>query len=291
MSNICSFIVENAVVTMECNSAITVVVDQLISTYLREEFWFLPTSNVGDAHRTTDFLEDQLALLRTKDRIDQLSYWEKGLPIQQINSNIQLICLMIKGISISSGIKDFKLFLIKVMYPLMEKLGNENALIANTALNALSVISRNCEGAVPGNGGRERGMVGRNSGSIAELISENSDYLINSISMSFRHLTLLSSAPCVLSVMLSYSNKDILPIVADVIQDVFRFLDLYQEEVAISLMKVLKSLALAMQAWFGKEGNDDEFLEKAAVQVGILLLKCSPLLAITVRNFKCQPIF
>ena len=272
---------------MESNSSLTVIVDQLISTYLREEFWFLPTSNVNDVHKTADFLEDQLALLRTEDRIDQLSYWEKGLPIEQINSNIQLICLMIKSISVSSGIRNFNLFLIKVMYPLMEKLGNENALIANTALNALSVISRNCEGAVSASGGYERGMAGRNAGSIAELISENSDYLINSISMSFRHLTLLSSAPCVLSVMLSYSNKDILPIVADVIQDVFRFLDLYQEEVAISLMKVLKSLALAMQAWFGKEGNDDEFVEKTAIQVGILLLKCFPFVRFATRSFYC----
>ena len=261
--------------------------DKIISTYLRDEFWYLPTSNVSDVSGSTkNFLEDQLAVLRTEERADQLSFWEKGIPIEKINSNIQLICLMINGVSICSGIKNFNVFLIRVLYPLMEKLGNENALIATAALNALSVISRNCvDGAVNSGtdsasgscnhvkegtnsngiqGSVKRPYEGASSwsnfgdGYIGELILNNADYLVNSISMSFRHLTLLSSAPCVLSVMLTYSNKDILPLVADVIQDVFNCLDLYQEEVAFPLMKVLKSLASAVHIWFGKEADDDD---------------------------------
>ena len=226
-------------------------------------------SNVNDVGGITqNLLDDQLTLLRTEEKIDQLSYWEKGIPIEQINSNIQLICLMINSISVCSGIRNFNVFLIKVMYPLLEKLGNENALIANSALSALSVISKNCEGATK-NCSHVRAVHGNYSGSIAELISSNADYLINSISMSFRHLTLLSSAPCVLSVMFSYSNSDILQLAADVIQDVFHCLDLYQEEVAFSLMKVLKSLALAVQTWFGSEPIDSDLGEKPVKEVSV----------------------
>lgn len=205
---------------------------------------------------TKNYLEEQLTLLRAGESREQLGYWERGLPIEQINSNIQLICLMIKGISICSGLKNFGVSLIRVLYPILEKLGNENSMIAASALDALSVISRKCVGASKG------------TNPIADLISHNSDYLINSISMSFRHLTLLSSAPCVLSVMLSYSNRDILPIVSDVIQDVFRCLDLYQEEVAFSLMKVLKSLVSAVYTWYGSEFTNVESKQNID-QVGV----------------------
>ena len=263
---------DNLVYPGEGVPPIAPVIDQIISTYLKDDFWFLPTSNVNDVSGATkNFLDDQLTLLRTEDRIDQLSYWEKGIPIEQINSNIQLICLMINGIAICSGIRNFNVFLIKVMYPLLEKLGNENAQIANTSLNALSAISKNC-----GRGSENHSPDGilhsSYSGSIAGLISHNADYLVNSISMSFRHLTLLSSAPCVLSVMLTYSNRDILPLVADVIQDVFHYLDLYQEEVAFSLLKVLKSLAMAVQKWFGKEPNDSTLRDNVPKQVSPLFL-------------------
>lgn len=266
------YYVENADSSIERSPSIVVVVSQIISTFLRDEFWFLPTSNVNDiGGLTQNLMGDQLTLLRTEEKIDQLSYWEKGIPIEQINSNIQLICLMINSVSVCSRIRNFNVFLIKVIYPLLEKLGNENALIANSALSALSVISQNCEGASE-NCSLERAMPRRYSGSIADLISNNADYLINSISMSFRHLTLLSSAPCVLSVMFSYSNSDILQLAADVIQDVFHCLDLYQEEVAFSLMKVLKSLALAVQTWFGNESVDGDLREKPVKQVSAFFL-------------------
>lgn len=252
---------------------ITDVVSQIVSVYLRDEFWYLPTTNVSDVSGLTkDFLENQLTLLKTREETEQLSYWEKGIPIEQINSNIQLICLMIDGISICSGIPNFNVFLIKVLYPLLEKLGNENAMIAETSLNSLSVISKNCCG-----GSTSRGSDGAtferpaNDASIADLISHNADYLVNSISMSFRHLTLLSSAPCVLSVMLTYSNKEILPLVADVIQDVFNCLDLYQEEIAFSLMQVLKSLASAVSTWYGEVCNNVENEEKTQQVLDYLL--------------------
>ena len=229
------------------------VINQVISTYLRDEFWYLPTANVTDVHGTQrEFLEDRLSLMRIESKANELEYWEKGISIEQINSNIQLTCLMINGIAICSGViqRYFNVNLINVLYPLLEKHGNENALIARSAHKALRSISSNCGEA-----------------SVAELISNNADYLVNAISMSFRHLTLLSSAPCVLSVMLTYSNEDILPLVIDVIQDVFNCLDMYQDEVAFSMMSVLKSLSFAVKTWFADLQKDALNEERPPAQV------------------------
>eukprot|EP00112_Aurelia_sp_Birch-Aquarium-sp1_P010776 Seg2291.4 transcript_id=Seg2291.4/GoldUCD/mRNA.D3Y31 product="TELO2-interacting protein 1" protein_id=Seg2291.4/GoldUCD/D3Y31 len=66
--------------------------------------------------------------------------------------------------------------------------------------------------------------------------------------------------------MLTYSNADILPLVTDVIQDVFNCLDMYQDEVAFSMMSVLKSLSFAVKTWFA-DGQKDAQKEERPAQV------------------------
>ena len=216
------------------------IIQQIILTYLRDEFWYLPTCNIIDADSSQrQLLSDHLELVKLEAEPNS-TYWEKGLSFEQLNSNIQLTCLLIEAMALcSSVLKDeFGVFLIRVLYPLLEKHGNENAEIARAAHDALVCVSRNC-----------------GESSVAELISHNADYLTNAISMSFRHLTLFSSAPCVLSVMLTYCDAGVLPMVTDVIQDVFYRLDMYQNEIVFSLMRVLRSFVSAVNEWFAEKGT------------------------------------
>jgi len=55
---------------------------------------------------------------------------------------------------------------------------------------------------------------------IQELILMNADYLVNSISLRLRHLMSNPKAPLVLKVTVTYSNKDILPVIDDTITEV-----------------------------------------------------------------------
>ena len=227
------------------------VIEQVLSTFFHEEFWYLPTTNVVSADiGEKGVLEYQLGLTKAEKYSKDLIYWEQGIPVTQINSNIQLICLMLNGVSVCSGVMmgKFNVYLIKVLYPVLEKLGDQNAQIARCAQNTLDIVSHNC-----------------GEKSTATLLLKNADYLVNSVSLSLRNLTLFSSAPSVLSMMLVYSNMEILPIVADVMQDVFNCLDFYQEEVTFSLMKVLKSFVSSVNTWFGdeltkeKDGQEHEY--------------------------------
>eukprot|EP00794_Sanderia_malayensis_P005518 gene5518-6203_t len=227
------------------------VIDQVITMYLSEEFWYLPTSNVNAINFTQrQLVSDQLELIEVEGNPlgrDGSEYWEKGLSFEQLNSNIQLVCLLIEGLAACSFVLkvDYNVFLIKVLYPLLEKHASENAQIARTAHHSLVLISKHCGEA-----------------SVTDLITHNADYVINAISMSFRHLTLFSSAPCVLSVVLTYCDAGKLTLVNDVVEDVFYCLDVYQDDIVYSLMRVLRSLAKAVKEWFADEEVQDTAMKK-----------------------------
>jgi len=122
---------------------------------------------------------------------------------------------------------------MEVLYPLLEKVGSTNTNIHVSALETLHDITRNC--------GYEN---------MFELIIINSDYLLNSITLEFRRLTTNSATSSVLCVILQYCTKDFLPIISDAIEDVFKVLDEYQDEVADDMLNVLKFLAMAVYKWY-----------------------------------------
>ena len=81
--------------------------------------------------------------------------------------------------------------------------GSSNASIHRTAMHVLTDISRYC-----------------NYDSVSDLILFNSDYLINSVALQFRHMMLGSVAPAVLSVILKLCDRDIMSVVCDATADV-----------------------------------------------------------------------
>ena len=221
------------------------LMDQLVSMYILDDYWYLPTCNTSESDPSIKEVIHQYSDVSNKPNrqdVQAITYFKDGLSFENINNNIQLICLLIEGLANCSVVlkKRFEVYFARTLYPLLEKLANENANISTTAFDALITICKNC--GYP---------------SVASLISSNADYLVHSIQMNLRHLVLLSSAPDVLSVMLTYSNEDVLPLVSDVLQDVFDALDSYQEEVAYSLMRVLRSLAVAVKTWFADKENPE----------------------------------
>ncbi|NXO00447.1 TTI1 protein, partial [Rhinopomastus cyanomelas] len=160
-----------------------------------------------------------------------------------MNSNIWQICIQLEGIGCFAAVlrREFRLLLLLVLYPVLEKAGDKTLLISETALGTLVDICEACS-----------------YESLQSLINENSDYLVNGISLHLRQLAQQPRASQVLDTMLRHSDASLLPLVEDIIQDVLGALDQSYSNQASTFLRVLHSVMIATVRWFGLcSGKED----------------------------------
>lgn len=155
--------------------------------------------------------------------------------IHQLNCNIWQLCIQLEGIACFAQALgcDFRPLLMTSLYPVLEKAGEETLLVSQTALGSMWDISRAC-----------------GYSSLKELINENSDYLLNDISLNLQRLSQHPQAPRVLTVMLTHSDCSLLPLVRDIVQDVLMALDLSYDHTSALFCSVLHALMKALARWF-----------------------------------------
>ncbi|XP_018530805.1 TELO2-interacting protein 1 homolog [Lates calcarifer] len=160
--------------------------------------------------------------------------------IHQLNSNIWQLCIQLEGIACFSKALgcDFRPLLMTSLYPVLEKAGEETLLVSQAALGSMWDISKAC--GYP---------------SLKELINENSDYLLNDISLNLHRLSQHPQAPRVLTVMLTHSDCSLLPLIGDIVQDVLMALDLSYDHTAALFCTVLHALMKALVRWFPFSGK------------------------------------
>uniref|UniRef100_A0A3B4ALX8 Uncharacterized protein n=1 Tax=Periophthalmus magnuspinnatus TaxID=409849 RepID=A0A3B4ALX8_9GOBI len=148
-----------------------------------------------------------------------------------LNSNIWQLCVQLEGISCFAQAlgQGFCPLLMTSLYPVFEKAGEENLLVSQAALDCMWGICKAC--GYP---------------SLKELINENSDYLLNDISLNLQRLSQHPQAPRVLTVMLTHSDCSMLPLVGDIVQDVLTALDLSYDHTAALFCSVLHALMKAL---------------------------------------------
>ncbi|NXC00885.1 TTI1 protein, partial [Orthonyx spaldingii] len=127
------------------------------------------------------------------------------------------------------------------LYPVLEKAGDRTLLISETALGTLADICEAC-----------------GYDSVQRLINENSDYLVNGISLNLRQLAHQPRASQVLDTMLRHSDASLLPLVEDVIQDVLSALDQSYNSQASTFLRVLHSVMTALVQWFGMPSAEEQ---------------------------------
>ncbi|KFZ55171.1 TELO2-interacting protein 1, partial [Antrostomus carolinensis] len=161
---------------------------------------------------------------------------EPQLTTRTMNSNIWQICIQLEGVSCFAAVlgTEFRLLLLSALYPVLEKAGDKTLLISETALGTLVDICEACS-----------------YDSVQCLINENSDYLVNGISLNLRQLAHQPRASQVLDTMLRHSDASLLPLVEDVIQDVLCALDQSYSDQASTFLGVLLSVMTALARWFG----------------------------------------
>ncbi|NXL46108.1 TTI1 protein, partial [Podilymbus podiceps] len=183
---------------------------------------------------------------------------EPQVTTRTMNSNIWQICIQLEGVGCFAAVlgKEFRVLLLSALYPVLEKAGDKTLLISETALGTLVDIQEAC-----------------GYDSVQSLINENSDYLVNGISLNLRQLAHRPHASQVLDTMLRHSDARLLPLVDDIIQDVLSTLDQSYNNQASTFLRVLHSIMAALVRWFGsscgeehQRGQTDEWRSRTLSQ-------------------------
>lgn len=224
--------------------------EMLVEAYLEDDLWKLPVTNKHLSYRRNS-PANPFSTLSYEDGNDLAMHSShSSISFETLHNNIQIICLLLEGMGVCAEVlgTNFNVLLINTLYPVLEKIGSINAAVSETAMETLTDIVTFC-----------------NYENISDLILINADYLINSVTMQFRHLVHGSAAPAVLCVVLRFCSKDMMVIVADAVGDVFRVLDDYQDEVAEEMLNVLKCFAIAVNKWYTNDlgsAHNSECMEK-----------------------------
>ncbi|CAH1773622.1 unnamed protein product [Owenia fusiformis] len=215
---------------------IAVIIRSLVETYLSAAYWNIPVSN-AEAIRG---MQQQA----NPWQLNQSGRLKKNLhSIETLNSNIMQLCLMLEGFGIFAKVLggDFEVMLQYILYPTLEKLGEESALLSDTAYITLCDITKH----------------GKYS-SINDLLCKNADFIVSSISLRLRHLGRNPNTPLVLKVLLKYTGKEIIHYIDDTIREILQSLDDNHQDECEIFMKVLHSLVCAVQRWYPPQTNSSE---------------------------------
>ncbi|KAM9590071.1 TELO2-interacting protein 1 homolog [Trichechus inunguis] len=232
------------------------IVTSVLEEYTSQENWYLVTcieaeEMGGELTMKQSSLQAITSNAHTCQVTSSPALSKPSPTVCSMNSNIWQICIQLEGIghfAYALG-NDFRLLLMSALYPVLEKAGDQTLLISQAATSAMMDMCHAC-----------------GYDSLQHLINQNSDYLVNGISLNLRHLAQHPHTPKVLEVMLRNSDASLLPLVADVVQDVLATLDQFYDKRATSFVSVLHALLAALAQWFpdrrqlqeqslGKEGS------------------------------------
>ncbi|XP_069740729.1 TELO2-interacting protein 1 homolog [Narcine bancroftii] len=219
---------ETPVSTEDFKATITSIVEE----YTSMDNWHLVTNL--DSENETGLNKNQPQFQGFTEGFHSGSQYS-SLTVHTMNSNIWQICIQLEGIGYFARVlnKEFRLVLMTTLYPVLEKIGAETLLISQIARSTLVDMCQACGYA-----------------SLQEMINQNLDYLVNTISLNLRRLDQHPHTPRVINVMFSYSDASFLPLVDDLVQDVLLSLDHYHIEKAQLIFTVLHSLLTALACWF-----------------------------------------
>nr|XP_010959048.1 TELO2-interacting protein 1 homolog [Camelus bactrianus]XP_045376908.1 TELO2-interacting protein 1 homolog [Camelus bactrianus] len=229
------------------------IVTSILEEYISQENWYLVTcieaEEVGEELTVRQSgLQALTSGAHTRQLLSSPAFSQPSPTICSMNSNIWQICIQLEGVGHFARAlgTDFRLLLMSALYPVLEKAGDQTLLISQAATGAMMDICHAC--------GYE---------SLQHLINQNSDYLVNGISLNLRHLSLHPHTPKVLEVMLQNSDASLLPLVADVVQDVLATLDQFYDKRATSFVSVLHALLVALAQWFPDADNLGQLQEQS----------------------------
>ncbi len=128
----------------------------------------------------------------------------------EIDWRLEAIALEIIAFSASRLKSDFRMELIDVLYPVATFLGSQNAQLREHAITTLNQIAS---------------FSGYTS--VSDMIIDNADYMVNSVSLRLNTLDISPASTQVLTMMIRLTGPKLIPFLDDVVVAIFAALDNY----------------------------------------------------------------
>ncbi|XP_002130662.2 TELO2-interacting protein 1 homolog [Ciona intestinalis] len=220
------------------NQAISSVVDELLDLYTEEQSF-----NATNASQTVDV---DLCVPEASNYSITFPLQAESHPqrIKPLASSSMMVCLQLESFAVFSTLLETKFCsrLVKVLYPLLEKVSHSTDKVSECAVLSLAVISRSCGYA-----------------STADLIKFNADYLASTLSLHLQHLSLFPRCPDVLQAILKYDDKTLFPLIRDTIQEILSKFDVTNTDVDTlqSFVSLFVCVLRSIQNWFDRAHTSD----------------------------------
>ncbi|KAG6030783.1 hypothetical protein E4U40_007674 [Claviceps sp. LM458 group G5] len=206
--------------------------DQIASFWLCHEL----VKAVHVCNADSDTFLDLSAFADSSDDIGIISEDLYSYSVQVLESHVdsdpadwqlEALALEVVAYSARSRGKAFRQHLIDVLFPVVTFLGSDNQLLQQHAIASLNSIALSCEYA-----------------SVSDLIVDNVDYMVNSVSLRLNSLDVSPASMQVLMMMIRLSGPGLIPYLNDVVDSIFSALDNYHGYtlLAENLFSVLKEI-------------------------------------------------
>ena len=183
------------------------------------------------------------------------SVQDSGKKLHDKNKAVMHMCLFIEGIGHFAEAlgPTFKSLMIRALYPLVEYLAHENVHLSSTAYASLTQVRIACS-----------------YDTLDELLRDNADYLVSSVSLKLRHIAENRRCPQALCVMLRHCSSSLLPVVEHSVLQLLDTLDDHYTQHILLFLPVLLELAKAIERWFPTEaenGSDKDIMCSNSTQL------------------------
>ncbi|KAL2051784.1 hypothetical protein ABVK25_007940 [Lepraria finkii] len=140
---------------------------------------------------------------------------------------LQALALETVAIQARNQKYDFRPELVDALYPILERLGSNNAALQQHAMTCLNIVSNSCD--YPDS---------------ASLIVDNADYLANAVALKLNTFDISPEAPQVLVMMIRLCGSALIPYLDDLVESVFSILACYHgyPKLVESLFSVLNAI-------------------------------------------------
>ena len=139
----------------------------------------------------------------------------------------------------------FRPELVDALYPILERLGSDNAALQQQAMTCLNIVSNACDYL-----------------DSAALIIDNADYLVNAVALKLNTFDISPQAPQVLVMMIRLCGSALIPYLDDLVESVFSIMACYNgyPKLVESLFSVLDAIVeeAAKSSTPAIEGNSED---------------------------------
>lgn len=139
---------------------------------------------------------------------------------------LQALALEAVALQARNHTEDFRPELVDALYPILERLGSNNASLQQHAITCLNIVSTAC-----------------NYPNSASLVIDNADYLVNAVALKLNTFDISPQAPQVLVMMVRLCGSGLIPYLDDLIESIFSILACYH-----GYPKLVESLFSALNA-------------------------------------------